>query len=170
MWYSKLEKKKKAFPDISSTNSVPSLYQCVETRSIQVFWLLSQPLPHLRFNVFVISEVFATFLGPVVNRLRDWHFSPQRGNVLWICFALSTFAHENAHQNAAFGITLLKYGRHFDYRNQPLNVRMRARYLYCNEIVMPCHLVIHTEDLLHPLELFYFYLWPIYWLSLVNCI
>jgi hypothetical protein len=25
---------------------VPSLYQCLETRSIKVFWLLSQPLPH----------------------------------------------------------------------------------------------------------------------------
>jgi hypothetical protein len=39
---------------------VPSLYQCAETRSTQVFWLLSQPLPHLRFNLFVISETFAT--------------------------------------------------------------------------------------------------------------
>jgi hypothetical protein len=41
---------------------VPSLYQSVETRSIEVFWLLSQPLPHLRFNLFVISETFATQL------------------------------------------------------------------------------------------------------------
>jgi hypothetical protein len=38
MWYSNL--KKKLFPDISSTNIVtlvPSLYQCVETRSIEIF-------------------------------------------------------------------------------------------------------------------------------------
>jgi hypothetical protein len=37
------------FPDISSTYTdtlVPSLYQCVETRSIEVFSLFSQPLPH----------------------------------------------------------------------------------------------------------------------------
>jgi hypothetical protein len=56
--------------DMSSTNIdtlVPSLYQCVETRSIEVFWLLSQPLPHLRFNLFVTSETFATFLDPVGN-------------------------------------------------------------------------------------------------------
>jgi hypothetical protein len=55
--------KKKLFLDISSTifdTSVPPLYQCVETRSIEVFKLLSQPLPHLRFNLFVISETFAT--------------------------------------------------------------------------------------------------------------
>jgi hypothetical protein len=57
------------FLDISSTNNetlVPSLCQCVETRSIEVFWLLSQPLPPLRFNL-VISETFAKILGPVVN-------------------------------------------------------------------------------------------------------
>jgi hypothetical protein len=56
MRYSNLEKK--LFLDIFSTNidtPVPSLYQCVKTRSIQVFWLLSQALPHLRFNVFTSS-------------------------------------------------------------------------------------------------------------------
>jgi hypothetical protein len=54
--------KKHWFLDISTINIdalVPSLYHCVETRSIEVFWLLSQPLPHLRFNLF-ISETFAT--------------------------------------------------------------------------------------------------------------
>jgi hypothetical protein len=54
--------KKHLFLEIFSTNIdtlVPSLYRCVETRIIQVFWLLSQPLPHLRFNVFAIGETFA---------------------------------------------------------------------------------------------------------------
>jgi hypothetical protein len=58
-------RKKHLFLDISSTNIdtfVLSLYQCVETRSIEVFWLLSQPLPRLRFNLFVIGETFATQL------------------------------------------------------------------------------------------------------------
>jgi hypothetical protein len=64
------------FLDTSSTNidtTVPSLYQCVETRSTEVFWLLSQPIPHLRFNLFVISEIFATQLW---TALRDKHFQP----------------------------------------------------------------------------------------------
>jgi hypothetical protein len=55
--------KKHLFLGISSTSSdtlVPLLYQCVETRSIEVFWL-SQPFPHLRFNLF-ISETFPTQL------------------------------------------------------------------------------------------------------------
>jgi hypothetical protein len=51
--------------DISSTNIdtfVPSLYQCVQTRSIEVFWLLPQLLPHLLFNLF-ISGTLATKVG-----------------------------------------------------------------------------------------------------------
>jgi hypothetical protein len=58
-------RKKHLLLDISSTNTdtpFPSLYQCVETRSIEAFWLLSPPLPHLRFNLFVISETSATQL------------------------------------------------------------------------------------------------------------
>jgi hypothetical protein len=58
-------RKKNLFLDISSTSIdtlVPSLYQCVETRSIEVFWLLSQPLPHLSFHLFVINKTFATQL------------------------------------------------------------------------------------------------------------
>jgi hypothetical protein len=57
--------KEHIFVDISFTNidtSVPSLYQCIETRSIEVFLLLSQPLPHLHFNLFIISATFATQL------------------------------------------------------------------------------------------------------------
>jgi hypothetical protein len=57
--------RKHLFLDVSATNTdtlVPSLYQCVETRSIELFRLLPQPLPHLRFNPFFISETFATQL------------------------------------------------------------------------------------------------------------
>jgi hypothetical protein len=63
-----------------------------------------------------------------------------------------------------FGRTLLKHGRHFDYWNQPLN------YLNCQETRLCCYLLIHIENLLHSLQLFYFYLWPIYWLSLIYII
>jgi hypothetical protein len=57
---------KHLFLDMSSANIdtlVPSLCQCVETRSIEVFsWLVSQPLLHLRFNLFVINETFSNQL------------------------------------------------------------------------------------------------------------
>jgi hypothetical protein len=58
--------KKHLFLDISSTNIdtlVSSLCRCVETHSMESFWLLSQPLPHLLFNVFVSSETFATMVA-----------------------------------------------------------------------------------------------------------
>jgi hypothetical protein len=40
-------------------------------------------------------------------------------------------------------------------------------YLDCHEAGLCCYLVIHIENLLRPLQLFYFHLWPAYWLSLV---
>jgi hypothetical protein len=67
---------KHLFLDISSTNidtPAPWLYQSVETRSTEVFRLFSQPLPHLRFNLFVISEKFAAQLS---TALRDKQFPP----------------------------------------------------------------------------------------------
>jgi hypothetical protein len=67
--------KKHLSVDIFFTNIdtlVPSLYQCVETRSLEVFRLLFYPLLHLHFSLFVISEKFSTFL----EALRDKHFPP----------------------------------------------------------------------------------------------
>jgi uncharacterized membrane protein len=63
-----------------------------------------------------------------------------------------------------FGNALLKHGRHFDYWNQPLNMRKRVCYLNCHEAGLCCYIVIHIGNLLRPLQLFYFYLWPFYWL------
>jgi hypothetical protein len=47
-------------------------------------------------------------------------------------------------------------------------MRMRVSYLDCHEARLYCYLVIHIENLLHPLQMFYFHLWSIYWLSLVS--
>jgi hypothetical protein len=62
---------KHLFLDISSTNIdtlVPSLCLCVETRSIEIFLLLSQPLPHLRFVICNFRMSLREFFDPVVNR------------------------------------------------------------------------------------------------------
>jgi hypothetical protein len=88
--------------------------------------------------------------------------------------------------------TRLKHGRHFDYWNQPQNMRMLSFFLSlfafcqsiqdptklldiesvileldCHEAGLCCCLVIHIDNLLRPLQLFYFHLWPIYWLSFI---
>jgi hypothetical protein len=80
-WQSNLGKH--LFLDISSTNTdsfLRPLYQSVETRSIEVLWLLSQPLPLLRSILFVISETFATQLW---NALSDTHFPQQTETLLY---------------------------------------------------------------------------------------
>jgi hypothetical protein len=48
-----------------------------------------------------------------------------------------------------------------------MNMRMRVYYLDCQEGGLCCYLVIHIENLIHPLQPFYFHLWPIYWLFVV---
>jgi hypothetical protein len=82
----------------------------------------------------------------------------------------SEFLHPKKKHNRTliFGITLLKYGRHFDCWNQPLNMRMRVCYLDWHDAGLCCYLVIHISNLLHPLQLYYFHLWPINWLALLN--
>jgi hypothetical protein len=67
-----------------------------------------------------------------------------------------------------FGSIDLKHGHHFDYWNQPLNMSMHVCYPDCHEAGLCHYLMIPTENLLHPLQLFYFHLWLIYWLSFVH--
>jgi hypothetical protein len=43
---------------------VPSLYQGVETRSIEVFWLLSRPHPHLVRHHLRLSDVLERISRP----------------------------------------------------------------------------------------------------------
>jgi hypothetical protein len=62
-----------------------------------------------------------------------------------------------------FGSTLLKHGRHFDYWNQTLNMRVCWN---CHEAGLYCYLAVHKKKLLHPLQLGYLHVWPIYWLFL----
>jgi hypothetical protein len=80
---------------------------------------------------------------------------------LLISFALSPFTHKKKTHNRTllFGSILLRHGRHFDYWNLPMNMRMRVCYLDCHEAGLQCYLVIHIKNLLSPLPLFYFHLW-----------
>jgi hypothetical protein len=164
--------KKQLFLDVSSTNIdtfVPSLYQCVETRSIYAFWLLSQPLPHLVGHHMRLSNVLERISPPSYERLCATNTSHRKQE---------TFLYEDLYhwvllptkkKTLLFGIILLTRGRYFDYRNQPLNMSMRLCYLDCHEAGLCCYLVMHIETQLHSLQLFYFHLRSIYWLSFVYC-
>jgi hypothetical protein len=86
------------------------------------------------------------------------------GNIyLWISFA-KFFCPQKF---LLFGSKHLKQSRHFDYWNQSLNISVHIYYLNCHEGGLCCYLVTHIENLLHPLQPFYFHLCPIYWTSLI---
>jgi hypothetical protein len=95
---------------------------------------------------------------PTVNRT---HFSTQ---IIWF----ESLCVQKTHNRTLLFISiLLKHGRHIDYWNQPLNMSMRVCYLNYYEGGL-CYLMIHIENLLHPLELFYFHLCPICLLSFLS--
>jgi hypothetical protein len=78
------------------------------------------------------------------------------------------FCPRNTHKRNLFFISIPpSTAAHFDYWNQPVNMHMRVCCLHAHEAGLCCYLAIHTENLLYPLQLFYFHLWPNYWLSLV---
>jgi hypothetical protein len=75
---------------------------------------------------------------------------------------MSPFAHKKKHNiMLLFGITPLSTVAIFNYWIQPMNMGMRVCYLDCDEAGLCCYLVIHIENALSPLELFYFHLWLI---------
>jgi hypothetical protein len=157
---------------ILSTNIdtlVPSLYQCVETRSIEVFEYCLRHFCTWSGIIFDFRTSFREFLHPAANRftrktlpiLKSKKFLYEY-HLQWVLFPTET-----RNRMLLFGRTILRHGRHFDYWNQPLNMRMRVCYLYCHESGLCCYLVIHTDNLLRPLQLFHFHLWPIYWFFLL---
>jgi hypothetical protein len=157
------------FLDIFTANIntlVPSLYQYVKTRSIEVFWLLSQPLPLLRFNLFVISETFITKVAisrPRCKTLYAINTSQSKRETFIYEYPLHWVRQQKTHNSSLiFRNTLFKHCRHFGYWNKPLNMRMRVCYLDYHETGLCCYLVIHIENLLRPLQLFYFHLWHVY--------
>jgi hypothetical protein len=105
------------------------------------------------------------------NAVRDKNFPPYTGNIsLRISFAFSSFAPppKKAQKHTALRRYTPQTRSPFWLLNQPVNLRMRICYLDCHEAGLCCYLVIHIENLLHPLQLFCFHLWSIYLLFLVS--
>jgi hypothetical protein len=82
---------------------------------------------------------------------------------------LRPFAPQKTHNiMLLFCSTLLRPCRHFNYWNQPLNMSIHVCNLDCYDEGLCCYLVVQIGNLLRLLQLFYFNLWPNYWISLVN--
>jgi hypothetical protein len=162
--------KRHLFLSISSTNIdtlVPLLYPCVETRSIEVFWLSQSQQGNLVRRHLQLSNVLERISWPNCEQLYLSNTSHHKQETFIYEYPLHwVLCSQRTHNRTIlFGSTHLKHSCHFDYWNQPLN--MYVCYLDCHEGVLCCYLVIHIGNLLCPLQLFYFHLWPIYWLTLI---
>jgi hypothetical protein len=160
--------KKHLFLYISSTNIdtlVPSLYQCVETRSVEVFWTVVsatsatpfQPLRHQRNICHPVVNPITRQTLPAVNKEMFLYEHPLR----WVLYPEKTH-----NRTQLFGSTLPKHGRQFDNWNQRLNMRMRVCYVDWHEGGLCCYLVIQIENPLRPAVLFPSVAYC--WLSLVQ--
>jgi hypothetical protein len=116
-----------------------------------------QPLCHQQ-NIWL--PVVNCFTWQTLHTINRKHFFKS-------ILCTESFCPQKKKRTLLFGSTPLKHSRHFDYWNNPVNMRMHLCYLGCHEGGLCCYLVIHRENLLHPLQLIYFHLWPIYWLSLI---
>jgi hypothetical protein len=123
---------------------------------------LFQPLPHQR-NVCHVSWSICEPLCATNTSHRKQEIFIYEYSLHWVL--LPTKVHN---RTLIVSSIILKDGRHFYYWNKPLNMRMQFCYLDYYEAGLCCYLVIHTENLFHQLQLFYFHLWPIYCLSLVT--
>jgi hypothetical protein len=123
-----------------------------------------------RASSATFERPWGNFSAQLWTALSDKHFTLRKQETFryerplhWVVLPTKTY-----NRTLLFGITLLKHGHHFDHWNQPLNTRMRVCYLDCHEARLCRYAVIHIENLLLQLQLFYFHLWPIYWLSLIH--
>jgi hypothetical protein len=143
--------KKRLFLDISSTKIhtlAPSLYECVETHNIEVFWLLSQTLPHLVGYHLWLSNVLERISWLSYEPLYTTNGKHFFMNILCIESVWPLKIHN---RKLLFGSTLLKHDRHFDYWNHPLSMYVHVCYQDCHEVGLCFCLVIHVENLFCPL-------------------
>jgi hypothetical protein len=145
---------KHLFLSMSFTNTdtlVPSLYQCIETRSVEVFWLLPQPLPHLVGHNLRLSKVFMRMFRQNCEPLYATNTSHgKQETFLYECpFNWVLLPTKKHNIKLLFGSIPQKHGRRFDYWDHPLNLRMRVCYLDCHEGGLCCYLVTQKPYYVH---------------------
>jgi hypothetical protein len=176
MWYSKLKKKKFLLLEISAPKTekiVPTLNNSDETPPKEVFasvavsagrrgrassatferrpWenfstncepLYATSTSHRKQETFLYKYPVHWVLLPTKNAQQNVNlrcYTPQKRSPYWLLKPVSEHAH----------------------------ARLLPRPVQKWPSLCPsgCFLMIHIENLLRPLQLFYFHLWPVYWLS-----
>jgi hypothetical protein len=125
-------------------------------------------LSHFRTSVSTPSSV--KLLPPRLNRYtRQTLPTVNRKHFFKNILCIESFCLQKMHNRTLlFGSKAFKHGRHFEYWNKLMNMRMRVFYLDYHVAELCCYLVIQIENLLRPLQLFYFHLRLIYWLPRIK--
>jgi hypothetical protein len=143
---------KDLFLDISSTHTdtfLPLLYQCVETRSIECFWLLSQTLPYPVGHQLRLSNVLEGISRPSCELLYATNTSHRKQETFLYEYPLKwiLLPTESAQQNAVHSsITVANLST-----ETSLWICACASDT-CHEAGLCCYLVILIESLLLPLQ------------------
>jgi hypothetical protein len=146
-WYSNLEKTFISWHILHQHwYTVPSLYQCVETRSIEVFWLLSQPLPHLRFIICDFRTSFREFLAPCDEPLYATNTIKRKHLFLLISFALSPLAHKTSTRELCCSVVYYSSMVVILTTETSLWRCACASATDCDEAGLCCYIVIHTRQ------------------------
>jgi hypothetical protein len=117
--------------------------------------------PHHRSLLTVVSATCATWLGIICSfriTLREFpdpvvnHFTLQtlptvnRKHFFMTKLCIKSFCPQRKHiRMLFFDSTLLKHSCHFNYWNQPINMRMCVCYLDCHEAGLCCYWVTHVD-------------------------
>jgi hypothetical protein len=130
---------KRLFLDISSTNIdtlVSLLYQCFETRSREVFWLLSQLLPHLVGHHLRFSNVLERITRASCEPLYTTNTSARKQKTfIYESVALSPFVLKKRTTERCSSVVLYtpQALSPFWLLNQHLNMFKHVCYLDCHE-------------------------------------
>jgi hypothetical protein len=149
VWYSNLakNKKKNVFLNRSSTINdtlIPSSCQCVETRSIEIVWLLARTFPEPPFQHLWLSNVLQrisgpfpeTFTRPTLPAVNIKHF-------FMSILCIESFIQKKT-KNAEHRYSVVYPSstvEHFHHWNRPVIMPMRVCYLDPHEAGLCCYLV-----------------------------
>jgi hypothetical protein len=139
-----------------------------ETCSIEVFWLLFQPLPHLVKHHLWLSNVLERISQAMCEQLYVTNTSHGKHFFMNILCTESFYPQKMYNRMLLFGCTSSSTVAILTTKTSLWTWTCTCTSVDCHEAGLCCYLVIHIENLSScPLQLLYFHLWPVYWLSLV---
>jgi hypothetical protein len=131
----------------------PHLYECVETCSIEVFCMLSQPLPDLAGHHLSLSNILERIFDSVVNRItRQILSTVNRKHFFVNILCIESFCPQKRPTERYLSLA------QSSSTVAILTTEPSLCYLDCHEAGLCCYVLIHIENLLHPLQLFCFHL------------